>query len=883
MTRFTQLLVLLILILSIGWPATARKPIRNAFFGLYPTVVDSVLDELPSNANHCGVCHFDFDGGGPRNAYGFDVEVALNSGLSNTNAILSIENNDSDGDGFTNLTEITDLIGFSNTPTFPGLSASNVGDVLNVNVAEINGHLTPSGGTDTIPPVVTVLSPNGAENLDADSTVAVTWTATDASGISRIDIFMSDDGGLSYKQIAMAEADDGSFDWFVHNLPGSQTIIRVRARDGAGNWGEDASDAAFTIVGLPAGRVPTTLRDMHFAGSQPFSVGPLYDPDLTCVTCHGNYDPAVESWYQWKGSMMGQAQRDPIYLACLAVAEQDAPSVGDLCLRCHTPGGWLEGRSVDTGGGLMNAKDRQGVQCDFCHRLVDPIYKPGISPAADTTVLAALDDIPLTAANGSFVVDPNPFRRGPYADADASHAFLESPLHRSSDQCATCHDVSNPVFNAGATPGDYVPNTFDAEHDDGDLRNMFPIERTFSEYSQSEYATTGVFAPQFAGDKPDGIVSTCQDCHMKDVTGKGSSEPGSPTRSDLGMHDLTGGNTCMPDLIAAMFPGEVDVARLNAGKARAEAMLQLAASLALVPGQDGADLTLAVTVTNETGHKLPSGYPEGRRIWLHVRAYDSGNALVYESGAYDMATGILTHDDDAKIYEIKPGISPGLSPIVGLPIGPSFHFVINDTVFFDNRIPPRGFTNAAFETIQSPAVAYSYADGQYWDETMYVLPSTATFAEVTLYYQTTSKEYVEFLRDENVTNSAGQDLYDGWVAANKCPPVAMATDTTSLTFDATGIQPVRVPTALYDGAPNPFTNGTSIRYSLEHRQPVTIQVYDVAGRLVQTLVDEVRPDGIQNVRWDGTNHHGVRVASGVYYCRMVSGTFESTRKMVLIR
>ena len=71
---------------------------------------------------------------------------------------------------------------------------------------------------------------------------------------------------------------------------------------------------------------------------------------------------------------MDQAQRDPLFLATVVLAEQDAPSVGDLCIRCHTPGGWLEGRSVDTSGGLITAKDRQGVQCDFCHRQVDPIY-----------------------------------------------------------------------------------------------------------------------------------------------------------------------------------------------------------------------------------------------------------------------------------------------------------------------------------------------------------------------------------------------------------------------------------------------------------------------------------------------------------------------------
>ena len=73
--------------------------------------------------------------------------------------------------------------------------------------------------------------------------------------------------------------------------------------------------------------------------------------------------------------------------------------------------------------------------------------------------------------------------------------------------------------------------------------------------------------------------------------------------------------------------------------------------------------------------------------------------------------------------------------------------MLNDTVYFDNRIPPRGFTNAAFEAVQSPPVAYSYADSQYWDDTKYIFPPEAASVRVTLYYQTTSKEYIEFLKD----------------------------------------------------------------------------------------------------------------------------------------
>ena len=148
---------------------------------------------------------------------------------------------------------------------------------------------------------------------------------------------------------------------------------------------------------------------------------------------------------------------------------------------------------------------------------------------------------------------------------------------------------------------------------------------------------------------------------MHDVTGVGCNKKGAPTRTDLPLHDLTGGNTFIPTLVGALWPGETNQAALDAGMQRATDMLQKAATLTLDVSPSAGGYTAHVRVTNETGHKLPSGYPEGRRIWLNVRVYDVSASLVYESGAYDDATGVLSHDADLKVYEIEPGISADLA------------------------------------------------------------------------------------------------------------------------------------------------------------------------------------------------------------------------------
>jgi flagellar hook assembly protein FlgD len=83
--------------------------------------------------------------------------------------------------------------------------------------------------------------------------------------------------------------------------------------------------------------------------------------------------------------------------------------------------------------------------------------------------------------------------------------------------------------------------------------------------------------------------------------------------------------------------------------------------------------------------------------------------------------------------------------------------------------------------------------------------------------------------------------------------------------------------------PNPFNPSTKISFALPQAAEVSLKIYDITGRLVQTLVDGVVEAGRHQTIWDGTNQHGVQVASGVYFYQLRAGEFKQVRKMSLVR
>jgi hypothetical protein len=83
--------------------------------------------------------------------------------------------------------------------------------------------------------------------------------------------------------------------------------------------------------------------------------------------------------------------------------------------------------------------------------------------------------------------------------------------------------------------------------------------------------------------------------------------------------------------------------------------------------------------------------------------------------------------------------------------------------------------------------------------------------------------------------------------------------------------------------PNPFNPTTTIFFDVKAKGRVSIKIYNVAGQLVRTLVDDVMDAGSYSKEWKGTNNIGADVASGIYFYRMETKGFSATKKMVLLR
>lgn len=485
-------------------------------------------------------------------------------------------------------------------------------------------------------------------------------------------------------------------------------------------------------------------------------VNPLFDP-TNCEFCHlfPNAAPDADAppyapLATWQGTLMANSARDPVFWAGVAVADQDAPGQTELCIRCHAPRAFLDEHGGVTTQDALTADERSGVECMLCHRMMDD------PPVPAGNAMYTIDDV---------VVGTNVPRRGPWDFTDGvpepPHSWIADPYTGSSRMCGTCHDVTTEnerVDDAGVGLG-----------------IDFNEQRTYSEWAGSSFAVAG------AG------FASCVDCHMPEVPDM----PGCTAHANQyshaeggRRHDLVGANRFVVSLLQQQYGSaganliadvffETTIARMDEFLPTAATLeAEGPAEVDLAEGVSG----LTVTVTNNTGHKLPTGYSEGRVMWLEVLA-SYGGEVVASSGAWDPDRAAIQDDPQLRTYE---AIGEDYAD------GANFHLLRNNHWVVDSRIPPLGL----LPDIQTDPVGARYVlqgDGTWpnFDTHAYTFDALGGVLDATpddpnddvltvtvrLRYLINTAEYIEFLGDEGAT--AGADLAALFDLNGGAPPVTL--------------------------------------------------------------------------------------------------------------
>ncbi len=341
-----------------------------------------------------------------------------------------------------------------------------------------------------------------------------------------------------------------------------------------------------------------------------------------CAVCHLELPPpeaakledrSVGPSAMWPGSMMAHSARDPYWKAKVSSETANLPGLAeiieDTCLSCHAP---MQQYDQRVKGNRLRMDElgrvgEQGVGCTVCHQ----ITSKGLGTKA--------------SFEARFEVNSRRENYGPHANPFAhpmvmhsGYTPVESAHVAESELCATCHTVITPMVDAkGQVVGEFVE------------------QAPYLEWLASDYSDMGM---------------TCQNCHLPalaDANGRVLEQyiahnprrfPFPPTkpRKPFARHVLAGGNVTVLEAMKSLYPGEVEI--LSEKQRHTHELLSEAVSLGLKEVRAGERREVAVSVSNHAGHKLPSGFPS-RRIWLHFTARDAVGKVIFESGAWDPASG----------------------------------------------------------------------------------------------------------------------------------------------------------------------------------------------------------------------------------------------------
>lgn len=321
------------------------------------------------------------------------------------------------------------------------------------------------------------------------------------------------------------------------------------------------------------------------------------------------------------------------------------------------------------------------------------------------------------------------------------------------------------------------------------------------------------------------------------------------------------------------------------------AVLAALLGLGAAPLQAQDASSLQATCTSEEGALFRIDNFEDREFDFTLREAGEGGERVSGSaypigrgGAYAFlpagATAILeVEGEQVSTKASNPNPCPASTPDTGRPICEGLH-IDTDTreALFVGAADFRGVdriditVNNGRVLVYDPHAVFVIEAGGAAAPVFEVEDGTATFDAGLLFHA----GYGLLLQG----NASGQVAFFATVhspggMAECDPQFAVSTDD-----DATeGAEAV----TLAQNYPNPFRPSTEVQFTLEQSSEVTLQVYDVLGRKVATLVEGMLPAGSHTVTWEGMNEAGQRVASGTYLYRLETGSHSLSRTMTVLK
>lgn len=372
----------------------------------------------------------------------------------------------------------------------------------------------------------------------------------------------------------------------------------------------------------------------------PADQGRFFNGSGNCAICHTKMtDEAgtdVSTDTLWSATMLGNAARDPYWLATvrseMVLAPELSETIQKKCATCHMP--MAEFSAVSDGqepnildDGFASEKNTyhglavDGVSCSLCHQIQPENFDQPASFSGGFLVDSAVPK-GKRSAYGPFPTEAN---LSVVMQGVSGFLPVESSHLADSAMCGTCHDLHTPYLD-----------------DSGQVAGEFPEQMIYSEWANIT-----------------GQEKTCQSCHMPLAEGGVQlSTTGGAKRSPFFQHIFVGGNAYMTRVFAqnaetlgaASSPAQFETIAAHAQRQIEQDTAVLAIDNAAVADDR---LGAQISIQSKVGHKFPAGFPS-RRAWLHIQVADSAGQLVFESGGCSPDGEITANDNDADALRFEP-------------------------------------------------------------------------------------------------------------------------------------------------------------------------------------------------------------------------------------